>query len=92
MELALALEPVLPLAVGLVPETPLTPDLALALVQELALTVVPACELAVELALVLQEDKKFTNLVTVDCVHTLVHASNTFLFFPSFIFLPYSIT
>lgn len=84
MELALALELVLPLAVGLVPETPLIPDLAL--------TVVPAWELAVELALVLQEDKKFTNLMTVDCAHTLVHASNTFLFFPSFIFLPYSIT
>ena len=84
LELALALELVLPLAVGLVPEMPLMPDLALARVQDLALTVMPAWELVVELALVLQEDKKFTNLMTVDCActHLCTHQIHFFSSLP----------
>ena len=52
--------------------------------------VVPACELAVRLAMEPQDDKKFTNLESIDCLCTCVHASSTRLFFPSFI-LPDSI-
>lgn len=86
----LALEPARPLAVGRVPESPPAPSQALALGQDQALMVVPACELAVWLAMEPQDDQKFTNLESIDCLCTCVHASSTRLFFPSFI-LPRSI-
>ena len=48
-----------------------------------ALMVVPACELAVWLAMEPQDDKKFTNLESIDCLCACVCASSARLFFPS---------